>query len=76
MPGLSNEERERWIDALGGRIRWHVERLVGFYPATEIKSDVDAGSNGQHPESEDRHDAPDVSRPVPPRTNLGIEEKH
>jgi hypothetical protein len=76
MAGLSEEERERWIDALSGRIRRHVEMLVGFDPATEIESDVDARSNGQQPESEDRHDAPDVSGPAPPRTNPEIEEKH
>jgi hypothetical protein len=76
MPGLSQEERERWIDALSGRIRRHVEKLVGLDPATEIESDVDNRSNGQQPESEDRHDTPDVSGPAPARTNEGIEEKH
>jgi hypothetical protein len=76
MHGLSQEERERWINALGGRILWHVEMLVGFDPATEIESDVDATSNGERPESAHGHDTPDVSGPAPPRTNPESEEKH
>jgi hypothetical protein len=75
MPGLLQEERERWIDALGGRIRRHVQRLVGLDPSTEIESAVDVTSNGQPPDSEDRDDAPDVSGPAPPRTNQAIEEE-
>ena len=76
MPGLSQEELELWIDALGGRIRWHVEILVGFDPATEIESEADATSNGEWPESAHGHDTPEFSGPAPARTNPESEEKH
>jgi hypothetical protein len=76
MSGPSEEEHERWIDPLGGRIRRHVERLVDVDTALEIASEVDAMSNRERPESAQRHDDPHVSRPAPPRTSLGTEETH
>jgi hypothetical protein len=76
MPGLSQEEGERWIEALGGRIQWHVERLVGAGMFPEIESDAGAASNQRGTESAHPRDDPRVTRPAPPPTNQGIEEKH
>jgi hypothetical protein len=72
---LSREERERWIEALSSRIRRHVEILVGADMLPEIESDVGAASNQGGAESDHHRVDRRVSRPAPPPTNQGIEEK-
>jgi hypothetical protein len=72
---LSREERELWIEALSGRIGRRVEILIGFDTTHEIESDVGAVANPGEPVSAHHRDEPHVSRPGPPPTNQGIEEK-
>ena len=71
---LSREERERWTEALGSRIRRRVEFLVGADMLPEIESEFGAVSNQGGAESDHHRDAPRVNRPLPPPTNQGIEE--
>jgi hypothetical protein len=76
MLSLSAEERELWIDTLGGRIRRKVELLVEIDTIPEIESEVQERSSRTCPESADGHESPDVSRPTSRPTNPGTEEKH
>jgi hypothetical protein len=73
---LSPEERDLLIDALGGRIRRHVEILVGVDTSPEIESELEATSSRERPESAHRHDDPDVSGSLRSRSNWRMEEKH
>jgi hypothetical protein len=75
MPGFSQEERERWIEALSSRIRRRVESLIGVDTTHEIESEVGVIPNQDGPESAHHRNGHRVSRPAPPRTNQGIEEK-
>jgi hypothetical protein len=72
---LSNEERERWIEALSSRLRRHVEMLVEVDTDRAIESEVGAASNQRGTESAHPQDNPRVTRSAPPPTNQEIEEE-
>jgi hypothetical protein len=72
---FSQEERERWIEALSNRIRRRVETLVGVDMDHEIESEVGVLPNQSQPVSAQHRDDQYVSRSAPSPTNQEIEEE-